>query len=264
MTPGHPWIEAVLFDYGDTLMDEDRYSADVANAAFAALALGELEPPPDLLGWYRSIQSAIRLKHGALPLGQLEFMIRATWGGQALARLGQAPNPAADQAAYQAMVAAAAASACLFPETRELLATLHGRYRLGIVSNGHGVQVRASLDNLGLTRFFDAILVSDEEGVEKPDPRIFHRAVERLGVRPKRAVMVGNLVAADVVGAEQAGLRGIWVDRRDGAGCAGATRPSLVLNDLRTLPEMLADLTPVSGDTAILPRMEKEQGLVAP
>jgi len=60
---------------------------------------------------------------------------------------------------------------------------------------------------------FDAILISDAEGISKPDPRIFHRALEGLHVNSAQAVFVGDHPEVDVAGARAAGMRAIW--RRD-------------------------------------------------
>jgi putative hydrolase of the HAD superfamily len=83
--------------------------------------------------------------------------------------------------------------------------------RLAVVSNSNGT-VRAKLQRLGLARFFDTIVDSLEEGVEKPDPRIFTLALERMGARPETTIHVGDLHHVDVVGARAAGLRAVLID----------------------------------------------------
>jgi len=83
--------------------------------------------------------------------------------------------------------------------------------RLAVVSNSNGT-VRAKLGRLGLARFFETIVDSREEGVEKPDPAIFAIALERMGARPETTVHVGDLYHVDVVGARAAGLRAVLVD----------------------------------------------------
>ncbi len=60
---------------------------------------------------------------------------------------------------------------------------------------------------------FDTILISDAEGVSKPDRQIFHRALERLNTNPARAVFVGDHPEVDVAGARAAGMQAVW--RRD-------------------------------------------------
>jgi len=86
-----------------------------------------------------------------------------------------------------------------------------GGRRLAVVSNANGT-VRALFERLDLAPFFDAILDSAVEGVEKPDPRLFLLALERLGTGPETAVHVGDLYGVDVVGARAAGVRPVLLD----------------------------------------------------
>jgi putative hydrolase of the HAD superfamily len=83
--------------------------------------------------------------------------------------------------------------------------------RLAVVSNANGT-LRALFDRLGLTPAFDVILDSAEEGVEKPDARLFQRALERLGSDAAIAVHVGDIYHVDVVGARAAGVRPVLLD----------------------------------------------------
>jgi putative hydrolase of the HAD superfamily len=82
--------------------------------------------------------------------------------------------------------------------------------RLGIVTNGTASVQNATLDALGVRDAVDAVLVSETEGVRKPDAAIFHRAAERLGVRPDECCFVGDHPTVDIAGAEAAGLRAVW------------------------------------------------------
>jgi putative hydrolase of the HAD superfamily len=96
-------------------------------------------------------------------------------------------------------------------DTHETLAELRRRgLKLGVITNGPGVLQRRKLAVLGLDRAFDAVLVSDEEGVGKPDAEIFRRALARLGVAAHQAVFVGDHPVADVEGAHLAGLLAVW------------------------------------------------------
>lgn len=83
--------------------------------------------------------------------------------------------------------------------------------RLAVVSNANGT-LKEVLDRLGLSAAFDAILDSAVEGVEKPDPRLFRLALQRLGAGAETAVHVGDLYHVDVVGARAAGVRPVLLD----------------------------------------------------
>ncbi len=92
------------------------------------------------------------------------------------------------------------------------LAALRRRgLRIVVVSNANGT-LRAHLDRLGLTSRFDVVLDSADEGVEKPDPRFFEIALDKSGARKETTIHVGDLYYVDVVGARNAGLRGVLLD----------------------------------------------------
>lgn len=100
-----------------------------------------------------------------------------------------------------------------FPEVDGLLSALAPQYRLGIVTNGVPDLQRAKLQGSNLAPQFQAVAVSGELGVGKPDRAIFQWICERLEVEPAACVMVGDNPERDVAGAIQAGMRSVWVDR---------------------------------------------------
>ena len=83
--------------------------------------------------------------------------------------------------------------------------------RLVVVSNANGT-VQRLFERVGLSRHFHAICDSCVEGVEKPDPRFFHIALERAGASADSTMHVGDLYHVDVVGARNAGLRPMLLD----------------------------------------------------
>ena len=99
-------------------------------------------------------------------------------------------------------------------EVPAALDRLRGRVRMAVVSNANGT-VRAKLARVGLAGYFELIVDSHEVGIEKPDPRIFALALERMGVAPAEAAYVGDLYHVDVVGAVAAGLSAFLLDPFD-------------------------------------------------
>jgi putative hydrolase of the HAD superfamily len=97
------------------------------------------------------------------------------------------------------------------PGVRVALDLLRRRFRLGVISNSDG-SVRRKLWRTGLAGFFDVIVDSHEEGVEKPDPRLFRIAMARAGARPERALHVGDFYHIDVAGARAAGMGAVLLD----------------------------------------------------
>jgi putative hydrolase of the HAD superfamily len=91
-----------------------------------------------------------------------------------------------------------------------LQALRQGGKILGVITNGPVQLQEKTLSCLGLDRCFDLVVISEREGVRKPDPAIFARALERSGVRSGEAVYVGDHPEVDVAGACTAGLIAIW------------------------------------------------------
>jgi putative hydrolase of the HAD superfamily len=98
-----------------------------------------------------------------------------------------------------------------FPSLHTMLQHFHSRgVKLGIITNGREAIQRPKVRALGIEAYFDAILVSESEGIKKPDARIFHRALECLGVPPVQALYVGDHPENDIAGARAAGLKAVW------------------------------------------------------
>ena len=111
--------------------------------------------------------------------------------------------------------------------------------RLAAVSNSNGT-LRRLFDRLGFTPAFDVILDSQVEGVEKPDPRIFRLALERLGAEAGAAIHVGDFYHVDVLGARAAGIRPVLVDE-------AGLYPEADCPRVRSVAELAAHLVPEAG-----------------
>ena len=122
------------------------------------------------------------------------------------------------------------------PGVEPALAALRARgLQLVVVSNANGT-LRAHMDRLNLTPLFDIVLDSSDEGVEKPDPRFFRIALERSKAAPESTIHVGDLYHVDIVGARNAGLRGVLLDEAD-------LRPDADCPRVRTLDELVQRIT---------------------
>jgi HAD superfamily hydrolase (TIGR01549 family) len=119
-------------------------------------------------------------------------------------------------------------------EVRTALDALKGRYRMSVVSNANGT-VRDKLERVGLAGYFEAILDSHEEGIEKPDPRIFRLAMDRTGARPEGSLYIGDFYHIDVVGARAAGMDAVLLDPADNH----ADKPVRRLPSIGGLPGLL-------------------------
>jgi HAD superfamily hydrolase (TIGR01509 family) len=98
------------------------------------------------------------------------------------------------------------------PDARAALEAVRATgLRAAIISNSNGT-IRAVATRLGFVDRLDFVIDSAEEGVEKPDPRIFEIALGRAGVAPEEAAYIGDLYSIDVLGARRVGLRAVLLD----------------------------------------------------
>lgn len=100
----------------------------------------------------------------------------------------------------------------LFPGTHEMLQYLQKKYPLVLITNGFNEVQYIKIRQNGLEDYFSAIVTSEDAGVQKPSPVIFHMACERSGMQPANCVMVGDDWQADMMGAKKAGLQRIHFD----------------------------------------------------
>jgi len=122
------------------------------------------------------------------------------------------------------------------PETLQYLK--QAGYRLAVLSN-RTEPCQEQLADLGLDVFFEFSLVAGEVQVWKPDPQIFHHALERLGTQTSDTLYIGDNYFADVVGAQAAGLRPVLVDPEGifpDAGCPVIRSMSELLDILHDAP----------------------------
>lgn len=117
-------------------------------------------------------------------------------------------------------------------------------YKLGLVSNAADTgNVTRLLEKNNLKEYFDLVLVSAAIGIRKPHPRIFISALDHWKATPSQAVMVGDTLSADILGARQVDIAGIWFNRH--AGEPGnrvyedGIFPDAVISKLSELPDLL-------------------------
>lgn len=132
------------------------------------------------------------------------------------------------------------------PWVAETLAALKAQeIRMSVISNSDG-RVEQQLDVCGLTSYLEAVFDSHIVGFEKPDARLFHHALDTLGLSPGDVVYVGDYYHADVIGANAAGIGAVHLDPlalyRDW--------PGVHLRDIRALPNWIAEFmnSPMSFD----------------
>ena len=102
-----------------------------------------------------------------------------------------------------------------YHDTLAILDSLHGKYRLGLLSNTFQASFHKLRAEYRLDERFDVLMPSYEVGMIKPDPKLFELMLARLGTKPEETIMVGDRYRDDIQGAEAVGITGILIDRHN-------------------------------------------------
>jgi putative hydrolase of the HAD superfamily len=203
---------AVLFDLDDTLFDHAGCARQAlvavhgSNPALAAMTFDALE---------RTHAEFLEALHTDVMLGRVPLeAARRERFRRLLAASGAEANDRVAARLAATYRDAYRESRRAVPGAAALLAAVKARARIGIVSNNLLDEQQEKLRTCALDPFVDALVVSEEVGVSKPDPQIFEVALERLACAPKDTVMVGDSWTADIAGAQAAGIRAIWFNPR--------------------------------------------------
>lgn len=127
----------------------------------------------------------------------------------------------------------------MVPGARHLVESLRSwHYNIGILSNGFTQVQHCKLDTVGLTPLVHAVVLSDDIGVNKPDPRLYRHAMERVGTPdPARHLMIGDNPSTDIAGALATGWRAMLYD--PAAPCASVGTGALVIPTLTDAARIL-------------------------
>lgn len=126
-------------------------------------------------------------------------------------------------------------------KNRQWLKTLHGNYKLGVISNNFG-NTRGWCDEYQLSSLFDVIIDSTVLGVAKPDPRIFEAALSELRVAPAEAIYIGDSYKADMVGAKKVGMWTAWMVGNQTKECLDLSVVDVQLSHLHELSDFLSSV----------------------
>ena len=127
-----------------------------------------------------------------------------------------------------------------FPNLFNLLEELSNKQLiLGMITNGMGQFQMDNIKALGIEKYFKAILVSEWEGLKKPDPNLFLRALNQLNVSPNHSVYVGDHPENDVKAARQVGMKGIWKKDTQWSNVSA----EFIIDDLMELPSLIQNFS---------------------
>jgi 2-haloacid dehalogenase len=226
--PPYRWL---LFDADGTLFDYDR-----AERAALEQSLGQIGASFDAgcLTTYRQINATLwqRVEKGEITPGDVkvrrfELLLEA---------LDLSHSPAALSASYLDCLANCSE---LVEDAAAVLGTLHGRYRIAILTNGLTVVQRGRLARSVIRHHISDIIISEEIGAAKPARQFFDTAFARLGQPSKHEVlMIGDSWASDIEGAVQYGINACWYNP-SGKPRPGSPEITREIASLRELAEWL-------------------------
>ncbi len=127
----------------------------------------------------------------------------------------------------------------LYADAAEVLRHLRQHCKLGLITNGPAHTQRPKIVQFDLEAMMDVIVVSEEVGIAKPDPAIFHLALQQLGVSPERALFVGDSLEHDLKGASAAGIDFIWMNPEGLKLPAGLPACTAIIVRLEELQQLL-------------------------
>ena len=243
-------FDLLIFDLGGTLLYFDGEWPDVFARANAELLRHLQAAALDLPGedFLREFRTRLESYYAERDAEFVEYTTAYVLSGL-LAEFGYPDYPESQlRAALQAMYAV---SQTHWHPEEDSLPTLNllrqQGYRLALISNASDdADVQSLVDKAGIRPFFELILTSASAGIRKPNPEIFRTMLDKLDVAGERAAMIGDTLGADILGARNAGLFGIWITRRAGTAAnyahAGLIRPDAVIDTLAELPERLQQL----------------------
>jgi len=228
-------LRGILFDLDDTLAD----SAGTEELVWERVAdvIDEHVAGIDRAALRERYLDVLEGHYAELAAGRIDFLtFRRRRLADALEPWGEVDDRLFER--YVAEKARIADEVRPFPEAIATVRALRGAgIRVGVLTNGPSRFQRRKLEVSGLGTEVDAIAISEEIGVAKPEPEAFARALELLGTRAKETAMVGDSLENDVAGGLAAGLAAVvWMPgRREGDAPPGAH----LARELAEVPQLL-------------------------
>jgi putative hydrolase of the HAD superfamily len=204
--------KAVIMDYIGTLVNARYYSIDASREKLHK-ALTEVGFETDMAEFLEAYTQAHE-KYRLIRYENLREVTNAVWVCEALNSLGCTVNPEDPRikVALNIFFKDYVDSLECRPYAKKLIRRVKEYCKLGLVSNfTYAPVVYASLRELGINRFFNTVLVSDENGWRKPHKRIFRDALRKLQVTAKQAVFIGDSPLEDIKGAQATEMKTVFV-----------------------------------------------------
>jgi putative hydrolase of the HAD superfamily len=238
-------LRAVLFDWGDTLMEfrfDEELMADAFRHGLDALGRDDLAPSGDVLGHFRERFEPLFWVPGTLEEIEYPAMIRDT-----LRHFGAEISDAELDRFLEAEHEAWQPARVLGATTHAMLESLRSRgLKLGLVSNAFdpGWLLRRDLEQMGIAERIDFAVFSSEVGKRKPHPAIFEQALTALGASAKESLFVGDRLFEDVRGAGELGMitvQALWFRADENPDGAEPDHQAFTQMDVLNIADRLLD-----------------------
>ena len=198
-------ITDIFFDLDHTLWDFEKNSALTFEKIFNEL---KIEIPLSVfLGKYNPINQAYWKLYREDRITQIELRLKRleeTFEAIGFETTGDMINQISDK-----YIEYLSTFPHLFPETIIILNGLQKKYNLHIITNGFEAVQHTKIQRSGLKPFFSHVITADKVGVKKPNPIIFEHALKTINTLPQNALMIGDSLEADILGAIHSGMQAI-------------------------------------------------------
>ena len=201
-------IRTIWFDYYGTLVDVGQPFAKIEEWFSSFLRQSNAKCPPHDFFMRFSRERAKQLHQETFALG--EAVLRQSY----LRTCDRYPDKPWT-AEFQRFITALFTMPKAYPSAMYVVDVLRKRYRVGLLTNADNKILLESITSQGF--LFDFIVTSENAKANKPDPRIFHMAMELAGGFPEQMVMIGDSFAEDIQPAQDMGMQTLWVKTDDRA-----------------------------------------------
>jgi len=128
----------------------------------------------------------------------------------------------------------------LFPGVEDTIKQLHQKYQLAIISDAQTAYAVPELNTVGLSGYFDPIIVSGDFGYRKPDKRLFEKALTAMKMEVTEVVFVGNDMYNDIHGAQKLGMKTVFFRSNQGLQKKEGIKPDHIINNFPELMNVLS------------------------
>jgi len=205
-------LKAVVFDFIGTLASVEEYSYQNSERKLYECLLnsGFSLDYEDFVNAYERAHQ----KYRTIRFKELVEVTNAVWVSEALNSLNHKTTPHDEKVckAINLFFEDYVQSLKLRSNAKKVLEKLKPRFALGLVSNfTYAPVIHAGLRKLGLTEYFNSILVSEDFGWRKPSAKVFQETLRRLRINGNEAVFIGDSPEEDIKGAQNAGMKTIFI-----------------------------------------------------